>query len=134
RMTLRNENCRRRGVSGEVGEIGTGVAHRVGLRDGGALTFVVVATVINKAAVQARQIIMPAQFDTVGRAGKTAGVAHLIHVGREAGNLLGRLDAVLRGDDDAPSVGLVADAETGVNDIQAAAGITGRPVTVYKNR
>ena len=99
--------------------------------DDRALAFIAGAAVINEAAVEARQIIMPAEFDAVGRAGKTAGVAHLVKVRREAGNLLRGLHAVFGGDDDAPVVGLIARAKAGVNnDVPAAVGVARRPVPV----
>ena len=77
---------------------------------------------------------MPAEFHCVRRRRKTSRIANLIHSGRCPGNLLGRLHAILRGDDDPPVVGLVAHAHAGINYIHSTDGMTRRPVPVDEHR
>src|SRR5437763_515098 len=77
---------------------------------------------------------MPAQLDGVRGCGKAAGIPHLIHSRSERGNLLGSLDPVLSGDDDAPAIRSVAAAETGIHHVRAACRVTRRPMPVDKCR
>ena len=134
RMPLRQEHRRRRGVPGSVRQNGIHVPAGVGLRDDGALAFVGGAAVIHEAAVEARQIIMPAEFHAVRRRGIAARIAHLVHARRDAGNLLRRLHPVFRRDDHAPVVALAGDAEAGVNHIRAVRRVARRPVPVDETR
>ncbi len=97
------------------------------------MAFVAVAAVIDEAAVEAAQVVVPAQLHRVGSGAEAARVAHLVKIRGHAGNLLRRLDAVLGGDDDPPVVGLVAGAEAGIHHVAAAGRVARRPVPVNED-
>src|SRR5437868_9600153 len=104
-MALRRKDRRGRGVGSRIcRKDDVHVAQRVGLRYDSALAFIVVTAVIHKTAIQAGEIIMPAQFHRVWRRAETPWITHLIYSGSDRRDLLGCLDAILGSNDDAPVV------------------------------